>query len=103
MSEKFKTTWFYSSLDTYTKEVGLLRKKEETHYTERNVNFDEFATTLKQKYEEFDAEGYDVINVVPISMGQSEQCLQTDGNYVGDVGFSITRGAIIVGKLKENT
>jgi len=102
MADKFRTTWFYSSLDTYTKKVGLLKNKEEQVYTERNVDFEEFASTLKQKYEEFDADGYDIINIVPIAMGQSEQCLQTTGNYVGDVGFSITRGAVIVGKLRDD-
>lgn len=102
MADKFKTTWFYSALDAYTQKVGLLKKKEEQVYSERSVNFEDFASTLKQKYEEFDAEGYDIINVVTIAMGQSEQCIQTTGNYVGDVGFSITRGAVIVGKLRED-
>lgn len=101
MSGKFRTTWFYSSLDTYKKKVGILKQKEEEVYSERSVNFEEYASTLLQKYEEFDTDGYDVINVVPISMGQSEQCVQTNNNYVGDVGFSITRGAIVVGKKRE--
>lgn len=100
MSDKFRTTWFYSSLDTYKQEVGLIFKKEEEHYTQRRVNLDQYAASLQEKYEELDAEGYEVINVVPISMGQSESCTQANNNYVGDVGFSITRGAVVVGKKK---
>lgn len=102
MSDKFKTTWFYSSLGTYKKKVGLLGTKEEEFYTERRVDFDQYARSLQEKYEELDAEGYEVINVVPIAMGQSESCSQSGGAYVGDVGFSITRGAVVVGKKKEN-
>ena len=55
----------------------------------------------EEKYNQLDAEGYDVINVVPISMGQSENCKRSDGTYVGDVGFSITRGAVVVGKKRD--
>ncbi|WP_417499144.1 hypothetical protein [Methylophaga sp.] len=101
MSGKFKTSWFYASLDTYKKDVGIIRVKKEEFYTQRNVNFDKFAELLQEKYEELDADGYEVVNVVPISMGQSESCTQKNGNYVGDVGFSITRGAVVVGKKKE--
>lgn len=42
-----------------------------------------------------------MVNIVPIAMGTSEHCKQSNGNYVGDVGFSITRGAVIVGKKDE--
>lgn len=47
-----------------------------------------------------DADGYDVINVIPIAAGYSECCAKSNGDYVGDVGFSITRGAIIVGEKR---
>lgn len=102
MSNKFKTTWFYAALDTFKKDVGIIRKKEKDFHTQRNVDFEQYAELLRQKYEELDTEGYEVVNVVPISMGQSETCSQSNGNYVGDVGFSITRGAVVVGRKKEN-
>ena len=38
MSGKFRTTWFYSSLDTYKKKVGILKQKEEDVYSERSGN-----------------------------------------------------------------
>ena len=102
MSEKFTSTWFYAPLDTYKKDTGIIRTKIEEFHTQRNVNFDEFSNLLAQKYNELDAQGYDVVNVVPIAMGQSEACSQSNGNYVGDVGFSITRGAVIVGKRRDS-
>lgn len=101
MSEKFKSTWFYASLDTYKKDTGIIRTKMEDVYTQRNVNFDAFSELLAAKYNELDRQGYDVVNVVPIAMGQSESCKQRNGNYVGDVGFSITRGAVVVGKRRD--
>ncbi len=101
MSDKFKSVWFYASLGTYKKETGIIKKKVEEFYTQRHVGFEDFAEKISQKYNELDAEGYDVVNVIPMSMGQSESCTQSNGNYVGDVGFSITRGAVVVGKKRD--
>ena len=100
MADKFKTTWFCSALNTYKKDVGLITKKEKEFRSQRFVDFGDYADSLKKTYEELDAEGYEVINVVPISTGQSESCTQRGGGYVGDVGFSITRGAVVVGQKK---
>lgn len=99
--QKIHSNLVYSSLGTYEKDTGMIRTKMETFHTERRVNFEEFSNSLEEKYNEYDAEGYDVVNVIPISMGQSESCTQRDGTYVGDVGFSITRGAVVVGKKRE--
>jgi len=103
MSKKFKTTWFYSELDTYEQEVktGMFKKENKEYYTQRRVNFDQFAKSLEKKYEELDNEGYEVINVIPMAMGTSESCTNAGQAYLGDVGFSVTRGAVVVGKKKE--
>lgn len=103
MDKKFKTKWFYAALGTCKVKSGLATQKAQRQYTQRRVNFDAFATMLAEKYNEFDKEGYDVVNVVPIAMGQSETCQQHSGAYVGDVGFSITRGAIVVGRRRDET
>lgn len=96
MSE-FISQWFYSSLDTYEEKHRL---SSETKSSQRRVNFEEFSNSLRQIYESWDADGYDVVNVVPISMGQSESCLDRAAHYHGDVGFSITRGAVVIGKRR---
>ena len=101
MAEKFKTTWFWSGLGMFDIEKGILFKERVKKVSQRNVDFDDYAESLRQAYEQFDAEGFDVVNVVPISMGTSETCNQSNGNYVGDVGFSITRGAVVVAKRRE--
>lgn len=56
---------------------------------------------LAESYNKLDSAGYEVINIVPINIGSSDQCFQENKNYVGDVGYSITRGAVVVGKLKS--
>ncbi len=100
MSEKFITTWFYAGLGKYKVDTGIFRQKIEHRVDQTQVDFDSFAENLKKIYNDFDHIGYDVENVIPIAMGQSENCFQKGGNYVGDVGFSITRGAVVVGKKR---
>jgi len=102
MSGKFKTKWFWSALGKFDVEQGFIFKKTVKEVSIRNVDFDDYAKCLQDAYESLDAEGFDVVNVVPISMGTSEQCKQVNGTYVGDVGFSITRGAVVVGKKRES-
>lgn len=101
MSEKFISTWFQASKGTYKKDTGIIRTKVEEFYSERYVDMDEYAALLAQTYNDFDQQGYDVVNVVPVSVGQSDSCTRRDGTYVGDVGFSITRGAVVVGKKRD--
>lgn len=101
MSEKFITTWFQASKGTYKKDTGIIKTKMKEFYSERYVDMDEYAALLAQSYNELDKQGYDVVNVVPTSVGQSETCVQRDNTYVGDVGFSITRGAVVVGKRRD--
>jgi len=101
MANKFKTTWFWASLGKYDVEKGFFNKTVVKELSRRYVDFDEYAQSLQNAYEELDNEGYDVVNVVPISMGTSETCVQKGGAYVGDVGFSVTRGAVVVGKRRE--
>jgi hypothetical protein len=101
MAGKFVSRWFYAGLGKYEVDTGRIRTKIEERATQRYVDFDGYAEQLTKIYEDLDADGYDVINIVPISMGQSESCTQRSGAYVGDVGFSITRGAVVIGKKRE--
>ncbi|WP_338729019.1 hypothetical protein V8687_23475 (plasmid) [Shewanella baltica] len=109
MSDKFETTWFYAPLETRSESrpsgfLGLSSKNVKVPEG-KLVNLDEFAEQLANMYNAFDDKGYDVINVIPISMGSSESCFSKlsngKSNYVGETGFSITRGAVVVGKKRE--
>ncbi|EOX4464703.1 hypothetical protein ACJ5M5_004641 [Vibrio alginolyticus] len=109
MSKKFETTWFYASLETRkeSKPSGFLGLKRELVDTPeaRVANLDEFSEQLENIYNEFDNRGYNVVNVVPISIGGSEPCHATMSNgktnYLGETGFSITRSAVVVGKRRD--
>ena len=104
MAGKFSSRWFRTTLEKYEVEVDggfLMGKKTEERFNDRTVDFDKFANKLTEIYEGFDSDGYDVINVVPISMGQSEE-MRSKAGYLGEVGFSITRGAVVIGKKREN-
>lgn len=95
MASKYVSRWFYAGLGKYEVDTGTFRTKIEERPSERYVDFDDFAKQLTKIYEELDSDGYEVINVVPISMGQSEH----SGGAVF-FGFSITRGAVVIGKKR---
>ncbi len=78
MAGKFKTVWFWANKD----------KLKDGEYNNRLVDLGAYAQTLKDVCEQLEAEGYDVISVVPISAG----------TQAGAIGFSPTVGAVVVGK-----
>ena len=105
MSDKFKTSWFWTSLGTVEGQKGYFIKEKANKITQRHIDLNEYAQKLEDAYRQLDSEGYDVINVVPISMGTTELSTRhTAGasSLVGDVGFSITSGAVIVGKKRDD-
>jgi len=102
MAGKFVSRWFCAGLGKYEVDTGIIRTKIEEKTSQRYVDFDGYAEQLAKIYEELDTDGYDVMNIVPISMGQSESCTQRGGGYVGDVGFTIRRGAVVIGKKRED-
>ncbi|EOX4929147.1 hypothetical protein ACER1D_002932 [Vibrio alginolyticus] len=109
MSKKFETQWFCAALETEKEHrpTGFLGLKSEIVDTPlaRVVNMNQFAEQLEEIYNGFDEKGYDVVNVVPISIGSTEPChaRMSNGstNFLGDTGFSITRGAVVVGKRRD--
>ena len=96
MTEKFKTTWFWSNLKTIENDSGNTLNQKSHDISLPDVDFDDFAKRLQNAYEELDTDGYDVVNVVPIIMKEPDDNNQSDDN----VG-SITRGAIVIGKKKN--
>jgi len=72
----------------------------------RAANLDEFADLLAKVYTDFDKNGYDVINVLPMNMAVSDKTFgkKSGGGqvFLGEVGFSVTKGAMVVGKRKED-
>jgi len=105
MANKFKTAWFWASLGKFDGQRGFLVKEKITKVSQRHIDLEEYAQSLQNIYEQFDSEGYDVINVVPISMGTSELSTHQSngaGPAISDVGFSITSGAVVVGKRRES-
>ncbi|EHJ0757042.1 hypothetical protein J5L86_004165 [Salmonella enterica] len=103
---KFITDWFYVPCAS-TKELertgffGLGEPRVKTSYVNNVPDLEQYAAQLAESYNKLDDAGYDVVNVVPVAIGTSDQCYQSNQNYVGDVGYSITRGAVVVGKLRQ--
>lgn len=110
MSAKFITTWFYAGHEKNQKVVSRgflgMRKELEEEAAARVVNLDEFADMLTKVYTDFDTQGYEVINVLPLNMAASDNTHGRNHNgnqvFLGEVGFSITKGAMVVGKRKED-
>ena len=98
MTEKFKTTWFRAALGKNEETKGLIFQKAVETISPQFVDMNNFAELLQKAYEQLDAEGFDVVNVVPISMG----AVQVFNGGAGGmpVGFNVTRGAVVVGKKR---
>jgi len=105
---KFKTAWFHTGWgkleETY--QTGLFKK--ETHVTQkpnaRVADYQQFADSIEKIYNDFDVDGFDVVNIIPLNIGSNEPVHATvsgRNNYVGEVGFSVTRGAVVVGKRRS--
>lgn len=101
MSGKFKTTWFWASKGKFDSERGFFVKEKTSKVSQRYVDMDEFAQNLQNAYEELDGQGYDVVNVIPVTTGTKELSTQPGGITVGEIGFSITTGAVVVGKRRD--
>lgn len=99
MADKFKTTWFRAALGKYEDTKGFIFQKTVEGISQRFVDMDNYAEMLRKSYEQLDNDGFDVINVIPISMGEVEVCNGGAGGM--PVGFNITRGAVVVGKKRE--
>lgn len=96
MNSKFKTVWFEATAGWHEIQEGILKKQTVRRETTRKCDFEDFAKKLAQAYNELDSQGYDVVNVVPISVGTSEDThLQT-----GPVAYSRTHAAVVVGRLR---
>lgn len=98
---KFISNWFYAGLKKYTVETGVFSKKIEEKFNNKSVDFDSYAKQLQGIYEDFDEKGYDVIQVVPIAMGTADPWIIQGGHHTADVSYSITRGAVVIGKKKD--
>jgi uncharacterized protein (UPF0297 family) len=111
VKQKFKTTWFYAPVGYYeeVKTVGWLWNKKKVNVKNpapQTADYDQFSEFLEKAYQSFDEDGYDVINVIPLALGASDSCYARlengKSNYLGETGFSVTRGAIVVGKLRDD-
>ena len=108
---KFVTKWFYASVGEYenVQSEGWFwnkKYKKVKEQTPRAANYEEFSKLLADTYNDLDKEGYDVVNVIPLALGASEPVHATMNNnggktYLGETGYSVTRGAIVVGRRRE--
>lgn len=109
---KFVTRWLYASVGDYeniVEEGWFWNKKRRVvkQASPRTANYDEFADGIAKIYNDLDFEGYDVVNIIPLAIGASESVhakINASGQntYLGETGFSVTRGAIVVGRKRDN-
>ncbi len=100
MAGKFKAKGFWASWGKYKVDKGVLLKTQVEKESQRWVDIRDYAQKLQDAYEQLDAEGYEVISVVPLSCGSSESATNRGGAYLGDTGFTPTQGAVVVGKKR---
>lgn len=103
-SKKFTTRWFYTSCQSRKeyKHTWFSGIKEKETFTATTPDVQDLAECIERAYNELDQDGYDVVEVIPLNIGSAEPCSQQNGTYVGHVGYSTTRGVIVVGRLRDN-
>lgn len=97
MSAKFKTVHFICNT-AYEKDQSSPVTVKPMVYNVRKPDLADFSTKLQSAYETLDRDGFDVVNVVPIAIGTSEASISAQRNYLGDMGFSPTFGAVVIGR-----
>lgn len=73
--------------------VGLLRNKTQLEESKLLPDLDAMCEQLAQVYTDLDAQGYEVVNLMPINVGELIE------NKDRESGISVTRGAVVVGRL----
>ncbi|SUO97125.1 hypothetical protein [Suttonella ornithocola] len=89
----YKTVWFYADLATNENHTQIFN----------HVDFSDYAERLEDAYNHLYQEGYEVVNVIPINMGQTDISSQQQGIYthMDSNAYSIICDAIVVGKGKN--
>ena len=93
VAEKFVSSWFYVSLEKH-QDTFLSMPMGPVRII---AKCDDFAEALRNLHEDLDARGYDVVSVVPLSVGYADSFGPKDEA----VSFSVTAGAVVVDKLRE--
>ncbi len=99
---KFLSAWILAPFETVEFTDGVVFKKQKVFEATRQVDLQEFADKLITAYERLDEEGYNPISVIPVNTGSME-FTTSGGNPVGEVGYSVTRGAVVMGQLKSES
>ncbi|REC93334.1 hypothetical protein [Kushneria indalinina] len=106
--EKFLVSAFYVAQDSRKRyETGLVsglfgaEPKERTIHDPKAPDLDALAEQLQEQCNYYDQQGYDVFNIMPLNIGSHENLLSEKGQTVGHAGYSVTRGVMVVAKLKE--
>ncbi len=110
--KKFRTVWFCAPAGESDNEVSegwfWNKKHKKVKTTEpRIANYDQLSQSIEDAHNELDVEGYDVTHIIPLNIGSSESqhpsYFQGSTVDLGDIGFSVTRGVIVVGKLRQTS
>ncbi|MCP4492578.1 MAG: hypothetical protein GY820_35520 [Gammaproteobacteria bacterium] len=99
---KYRSRYFRAPFVSIERSKGLIFKRQETVTSESQVDLEEYAIALATAYNDLEDDGYDPVSVVPLNMGGVEFIKNEKGHNVGEVGYSVTCGAVVVGKLRDS-
>ena len=89
---KFVSAWVVADHDKTNNSIGQLV----TDY--KLVDIPALAKQIEAKYNDWHANGIEVVNVIPIITGAHEPARDINAKPVGVASYSITRGVILIGK-----
>ncbi|NWO07517.1 MAG: hypothetical protein HLX50_18035 [Alteromonadaceae bacterium] len=106
---KYSVTGFYVSCgsEDYSKStigstLGLSGPKKVKKYTFAYPDLESMIKSLEDSCNEYDKQGYDVENILPLNIGSTDEYLNHQSKVVTTASYSVTRGAMIVAKRRDD-
>ncbi len=99
--DRYKTCYLRASMRVEEEKTGVIFKSTEKIFKTDGVDLELYAQMVEDCCNHLDDEGYDVFSIIPVNTGHRDAIKVGKNQYAADIGYSVTQGAVVVGKLKE--
>lgn len=105
VADKYRCAWVRAEMDTYEHEKPgfLFSKTYETRMYPRAADLADFTSRIQATCNEMDADGYEVISIMPVGVGVTEPVLlnKNPNQQITEISHAVTRSAIITARRRD--